>query len=219
MDEGRLRSIPIQPLSRPAGNLKAVDAKPVKPESIQMEPSAQEEAQLERRRIDQIREPEFVANLSDLSLQELRARRDLADTVETELSYYRRLLHGRMDLLAFEQRRRRGEETRSLIDALPEILTGRDRTGGSKGRHLSMELPYLPVKGKRHLDHILGNDLIIRMSELTEEELSEASIELTELETEMSGLRQDVLAVLDQLQSAVVARYKNDLGDPAVHPT
>ncbi len=73
-----------------------------------------------------------MANLTDLPLKELRSRRDLADTVETELSYYRRLLHGRMDLLAFEQRRRRGEETRSLIDALPEILTGRDRTGSSK---------------------------------------------------------------------------------------
>ena len=93
-----------------------------------------------------------------------------------------------MDLLAFEQRRRRGEETRSLIDALPEILTGRDRTGSGKARHLSTELPYLPVKGKRHLDRILGNDLMIRMSEMTEEELSEAATELTELEAEMSGL-------------------------------
>ena len=160
-----------------------------------------------------------MADLSDLPLQELRSRRDLADTVETELSYYRRLLHGRMDLLAFEQRRRRGEETRSLIDALPEILTGRDRTGSSKARHLSMELPYLPVKGKRHLDRILGNDLMIRMSEMTEEELSEAAIELTELEAEMSGLRQEVLGVLDQLHSAVIARYKNDLGDPALRST
>ena len=60
-------------------------------------------------------------------------------------------------------------------------------------RHLSMELPYLPVKGKRHLDRILGNDLMIRMSEMTEEELSEAATELTELEAEMSGLRQEVL--------------------------
>ncbi len=60
---------------------------------------------------------------------------------------------------------------------------------------------------------------MIRMSEMTEEELSEAAIELTELETEMSELRQEVHGVLDQLQSAVVARYKNDLGDPALRPT
>jgi hypothetical protein len=196
-----------------------VDSKPAEPDSTQSDSSAEDAAQLERRRIDQIREPEFLADLSDISVKELRARRDLADTVETELSYYRRLLHGRMDLLAFEQRRRRGEETRSLIDALPEILTGRDKTGGAKGRHLSTELPYLPVKGKRHLDRILGNDLMIRMSEMTEEELSEAAIELTELEAEISGLRQEVQGVLDRLQTAVIARYKNDLGDPALRPS
>ena len=172
--------------------------------------------QPERRRIDQIREPEFLADVTNLPLDDLRARRDLADLVETELSYYRRLLHGRMDLLAFEQRRRRGEETRSLIDALPEILTGRDRTGGGPARHLSTDLPDLPVKGKRHLDRILGNDLMFRMSEMTEEELGEAATELTETEEEISAVRHEVQAVLNRLQSEVVARYKNDLGDPAL---
>ncbi|MEX0789347.1 MAG: hypothetical protein WD178_01075, partial [Actinomycetota bacterium] len=113
-----------------------MDAKPAEPDPTQSDPSAEEVAQLERRRIDQIQEPEFLTGLSSLPLKELRSRRDLADTVEIELSYYRRLLHGRMDLLAFEQRRRRGEETRSLIDALPEILTGRDRTGAAPARHL-----------------------------------------------------------------------------------
>lgn len=196
-----------------------MDAKPDEPDPTQSGPSDEEAAQLERRRIDQIREPDFLNDLSNLPLKDLRSRRDLADTVETELSYYRRLLHGRMDLLAFEQRRRRGEETRSLIDALPEILTGRDRPGGAKARHLSTKLPYLPVKGKRHLDRILGNDLMIRMSEMTEEELSEAATELTELEAEISGLRQEVQGVLDRLQTAVIARYKNDLGDTALSPT
>jgi hypothetical protein len=172
--------------------------------------------QPERRRIDQVREPEFIADLSSLTLDELRARRDLADEVETELSYYRRLLHGRIDVLAFEQRRRRGEEDRSLIDALPEILTGRERTGGARARHLSTDLPELPVKGRRHLDRILGNDLMMRLPELSEDDLVEASTELTEMEGEISAARQEVQAVLDRLQSEVIARYKSDLGDAAL---
>jgi hypothetical protein len=81
------------------------------------------------RRLDQVLAPEFTADIEAFDLDELRRRRNLADEVETELSYYRRLLHGRMDLLAFEQRRRRGEELRSLIEALPEILVGRERGG------------------------------------------------------------------------------------------
>lgn len=157
-----------------------------------------------------------MADLESLTLDELRSRRDLAGDVETELSYYRRLLHGRIDLLAFEQRRRRGEESRTMIDALPEILTGRDSPGRGQARHLSTQLPELPVKGRRHLDRILGNDLMIRLSELTESDLAEASDELAEVEAEVSAARLQVQEVLDRLQAAVVSRYKNDLGDPAL---
>jgi hypothetical protein len=170
----------------------------------------------ERRRLDQVREPEFVADLDSIDIDELRRRRDMADEVETELSYYRRLLHGRMDLIAFEQRRRRGEESRSLIEALPEILVGRERTGNSSGRHLSTELPPLPVRGRRHLDRVLGNDLMVRLPELTEQDLADAAGELASLESELSSTRIEVQRILDRLQAEVVSRYKTDLGDHAL---
>lgn len=178
--------------------------------------------QSERRRIDQVRDAEFLHNITSITLEELRSRRDLAEEVETELSYYRRLLHGRLDVLAFEQRRRRGEEDRSLIDSLTEILIGRDRPaghgqGGSSGRHLSLDLPDLPLQGRRHLDKILGNDLMVRLGEMSEEELIEAREELASLESEISALRLEVQAILDRLQAEVVNRYKTELGDPALH--
>lgn len=65
----------------------------------------------ERRRIDQVREAEFLDDITTIPLDDLRSRRDLAEEVETELSYYRRLLHGRLDVLAFERRRRRGRKS------------------------------------------------------------------------------------------------------------
>jgi hypothetical protein len=79
-----------------------------------------------RRRIDQVLDPEYVADLRELPLDELRVRRSTCDDLDGELSYYRRVLHARMDLLAFELRRRSGEETRSLIEALPDILADSD---------------------------------------------------------------------------------------------
>jgi hypothetical protein len=173
----------------------------------------------ERRRIDQVLDPAFVEGLVDLDLEDLRRRRDLADEVETELSYYRRLLHGRMDLLAFEQRRRRGEEDRSLMDALPEILAGRERPGGGPARHLSTDLPPLPLKGQRLVDRVLGNDLMMRLAELTGEELAQAALELADVESELSTTRSKVQGILDRLQGEVVSRYKNDLGDPALRST
>jgi hypothetical protein len=172
-----------------------------------------------RRRLDQIKDPDFLSNLDSITLDELRGRRDLAEDVENELSYYRRFLHGRLDLLAFEQRRRRGEESRSLIDALTEILTGRDRTGSTSTRHLSMELPDIPLQGRRHLDHVLGNDLMARLGEMSEEELAQAAAELSDLEVEISTVRQSVQAILDRVHSEVINRYKQDLGDAALRPS
>ncbi len=187
----------------PAGNLPDVAT-----ESVQR-----------HRRLDQVLAPEFIAEIDSFDLDELRRRRNLADEVETELSYYRRLLHGRMDLLAFEQRRRRGEEARSIIEALPEILVGRERGGGGSARHLSMELPPLPVQGRRLVDRVLGSDLMVRLPELTSEDIADASVELGEVESELSNARMKVQDVLDRLQAEVVNRYKNDLGDPALRST
>lgn len=181
--------------------------------------------QSERRRIDQVKDAEFLDNITDIPIDELRSRRDLAEEVETELSYYRRLLHGRLDVLAFEQRRRRGEEDRSLIDALTEILTGHDSpraghpAGAGTGRHLTIELPDLPLQGRRHLDRILGNDLMVRLGEMSEDELIEAREELASLESEISAYRVEVQAILDRLQAEVVHRYKTELGDSPLRQT
>ena len=78
--------------------------------------------------------PEFSSDLDEVTLDELRRRRHLCDELDSELSYYRRMLHGRMDLLAFEIRRRSGEETRSLIEALDEILADEVRAKGPAAR-------------------------------------------------------------------------------------
>ena len=56
-----------------------------------------------RRRIDQILDPAYTENLPGLDLGELRARRQVAADVESELSYYRRMLHGRMGDLTYHQ--------------------------------------------------------------------------------------------------------------------
>ena len=72
--------------------------------------------------------------------------------LDVELSFYRRMLHGRMDLLSFELRRRSGEETRSLMEALPEILAGDSdplppRMLGDN-RIIPIEAPDIPERGQ-----------------------------------------------------------------------
>ncbi len=168
-----------------------------------------------RRRIDIISDPEFLSGLEELSLDVLRERRELADQVETELSYYRRLLHGRMDLLAFELRRRSGQETRTLIEALPEILAAGETTGGQTGRLPSTLAPDLPEDRRRSIDRVLDDDFLARLTQIDDEELAAIQSSLAEAEREVSGDRKVVQLAFDTIQAEILRRYEEGTADSA----
>lgn len=169
-----------------------------------------------RRRIDIILEPEYIEDLEALDLEELRSRKKMADEVETELSYYRRLLHGRLDLLAFEMRRRTGEETRSLIDALPDVLGAGEKRGEGRSRFPTVFSPDLPDDRRRHIDHVLDDDFLSRLPVLDDDALLEIRDTLSDTETDVSGTRRSVQKVVDVLHQELVRRYKEDAADLTV---
>ncbi len=166
-----------------------------------------------RRRTDQIMESDFVDGLADLSLDSLRDRRRLCDEVENELSYYRRMLHGRMDLLGFELRRRSGEETRSLIEALPEILTDGASGYAPSGRPTKVTLPDLPDQRRRHIDEVLEADFLTRIALVDVEELNDIQRSLVETESEISAQRHSVQEAFNTIQSELTKRYKDGLAN------
>ncbi len=166
-----------------------------------------------RRRIDQIIEPVFVEGLDELSLDGLRDRRRMCDDVENELSYYRRMLHGRMDLLGFELRRRSGEETRSLIEALPEILTDGASGYVPSGRPTRVTLPDLPDQRRRHIDEVLEADFLTRIALVEDDELNDIQRSLVETESEISSKRHAVQAAFNTIQSELTKRYKDGLAN------
>ena len=59
-----------------------------------------------RRRVDRVLAPEFAGDVDRLDDDELGRRRAEAEQEETDLSYARRLLQGRLDLLRAETDRR-----------------------------------------------------------------------------------------------------------------
>lgn len=180
-----------------------------------------------RRRIDIIRDPDFLDELGTITTADLRARRDMCDEVASELSYYRRMLHGRLDLLRFEQRRRSGEETRSLIDALPEILADPTRleeeaTGPRPGmsKTLSIDMPEIPATGRRSVDRALGDDFLTHLPTIDDEELSDIQQDLSEVESEVSDQRKDLYTVYEKIQGELARRYRDgsaDVGDVLDH--
>ncbi len=169
-----------------------------------------------RRRIDIIQDDDFASELESVPLDELRERRRLCDNVDTELSYYRRLLHGRMDLLAFEMRRRAGEETRSLIEALPEILA--DTEAGEPGeglpaKALPIEAPEAPQTGRRGIDRVLDDDFLAHLPTIDDEEIERIQAMLAETESEISTKRRMVYDAYERIQNELSRRYRNGLAD------
>jgi hypothetical protein len=166
-----------------------------------------------RRRIDVIASPEFLDDLAELDTDEIRRRRELCGGLERELSYYRRLLHGRLDLLAFERRRRSGEETRELIEALPDILC--DGTPPTEA-HITAEAadlapPTFEGPGRRSVDLALGDDFLARIPELTDEELDDIEATLAGEERSISSQRRLAQEARDALGAEVGRRYREGM--------
>lgn len=162
-------------------------------------------------------EPGYVEGLEDIELNEVRRRRDTAEDVEAQISYYRRLLHGRMDLIDFELRRRSGAEERTILEALPEILaTGMVLGTEPTFRHIETMPPIPSVTGRRLIDKIMDDGILASLPELTDAELTEAMERLRDVETELSVQRRLLHHVIDKLQDEMVARYRSQQGEAPV---
>ncbi len=169
-----------------------------------------------RRRIDRVQDEDFLTQLDAVSDDEVRDRRKMCDDLDLELSYYRRMLHGRMDLISFEMRRRAGEEEQSLIEALPRILAegAYTSTPGLSSRAVSFEVPDIPRHGRRIVDKALDGDFIARLPSVEGDELGETQRFLQEVEAEVSRQRRIVHGALDSLQEELTRRYREGSANP-----
>ena len=112
-----------------------------------------------------------------------------------------------------ELRRRAGEETRSLIEALPEILTDGASGYVPSGRPTKVTLPDLPEQRRRHIDEVLEADFLTRIALVEDDELNEIQRSLVETEAEISTKRHSVQEVFNSIQAELTRRYKDGLAN------
>jgi hypothetical protein len=160
-----------------------------------------------RRRVDVVLAPEFVADLDTLDLPELRARRHEAEQEEADLSFLRRMLHGRIAIVEAEIARRAGKEG-SVVDDLVDILSDDNRSTRGSGRHLSVE-PSRVDEHRRDVEQVVSDATISDVEARSDDELAEALARLKAHEAEVSEVRRDVQAVMDALTTQVGARYRD----------
>lgn len=161
--------------------------------------------------LSDVTDPAYLDGLEGWALQEVRARRAEATEAETGLSYLRRIVQGRLDIVAAEQNHRsHGErgELAALVEELPAILSGNVHAPGL-GR-----LPILMAPGEmdpeldRRLEQILPASRLGQLSELGDDELRRSAEELTAFERSISAQRRAVFDVLDRLQDEIIRRYR-----------
>ena len=139
----------------------------------------------------------------------MRTRRRLCEDLDSEFSYYRRLLHGRLDLLSFELRRRAGEETRSLIEALPEILADGDSAPReAMPKALPLELPDMG-KRQRAIDSALNDDFLTHLPSIDDAELRRIETGLSSMEDKISTQRSAVHDALEAILEELTRRYRD----------
>ncbi|MFD4610944.1 MULTISPECIES: AmfC protein [unclassified Streptomyces] len=157
-------------------------------------------------------------DLTVLSLPELRALRRQAQRDEADLSYVRRLLQGRIDILRAELARRGPEsvlgagqvsapEQGSVVERLAEILKDAPARQRSSARHVTLGTPH----GEEYRQLAAEMLAEVELSDLgarTDRELGAAMGRLVRYEQQVSGRRQQLQRTADGCGTEIARRYR-----------
>lgn len=171
----------------------------------------------ERRHIDQILDPAFVDGLDALSIDELRTRLRLAREEEDDLSYVRRLLHGRLDILGAELEAREAGQPRSAgIGDLRSALGGEGGSAGGRGARPAVAVRATSTEGRRRAERAVAEAHLARLPDLAVPEIEAIREQLQGEERQISDDRRRLHDVIDALEGELARRYKEEGVAPPV---
>ncbi len=167
-----------------------------------------------KRALDQILDEHYVADLAAISLPELRERRVRADHEEAWLSYIRRMLHGRIDILEanLALRSEGGGPVGELdLDALVASLAGKMGPGSQAP---GPDVVDSPGGGRRAVERLIARAGLDEYTSMSDADLDARLDELRTMEREVSTVRQRVHEVQDQLTGELARRYRSGEANP-----
>lgn len=165
--------------------------------------------------LDELLSPAIASNLESVDLDEVRSRRSRCQDAETSLSFLRRLIQGRLDIVMSEVGGRAGGtrgDLASLVEQLPQIFAEHDRPEGL-GRPDTLDGPNdfgseLVAGLTTMLNSILNADQVGALRDIDDAELRRIADELSDLERAVSTQRGVLHERIDSLQAEIVRRYK-----------
>jgi hypothetical protein len=163
--------------------------------------------------LDEVMARGYLDGLEGWPIERVRARRDDATEVETGLSYLRRIVQGRLDIVLSEQHRRQlgqpAGDLDELVERLPEILGDRVHAPGLGRLPVLMAPGELDAGFAARLDEVLPSTKLDALQEFDDAGLRSVSQALAELERDVSSQRRSVFDVIDRLQEELVRRYRS----------
>jgi hypothetical protein len=165
------------------------------------------------RRIDKVLAEGYSDALESLPIEEVRERRHEAEQEEVDLSYLRRVLQGRLDILRAEFARRNGEET-DLVQSLSKILADEGAASPPRGlgRHTAVE-PSRVDAHRRHVEQLIADVDLSNPSAHDDASLRRVLEVLEREEHEVSEKRREVQKVMDALTAEITRRYREGDAD------
>ncbi len=166
---------------------------------------------LEMAELTEVTDPRFLEGIELWTIDEVRATRDDLAAIETGLSYLRRVVQSRLDIVFAERSQRESGESAGaagLVEKLPEILGSNLRSSGTGRLNTSFIPTRVPEELDRRLEAILPASRVGGLSDLSTDQLSDAARSLADLELLVSSERRQVFDVIDRLQDEIVRRYK-----------
>jgi hypothetical protein len=166
------------------------------------------------RRIDRVLSEGYLDGLASLPLSEVRELRDQAEQEEADLSYLRRMLQGRVDIINAELARRRGDAGGggSIIDQLPRILADERSPARGLGRHTVIE-PSRVDEHRRLVERLVGDSDLSALAGRTVEQLEETLQRFGDHERQISEQRHAVQIVMDAAAHEITRRYREGEAD------
>ena len=151
----------------------------------------------------------FLADLPSQPMAAVREARATYSRLETELSYQRRIMQGRLDIVQAERMRRAQGHAPSdlteLIAGLPTVLaSGVESSRSRGGRELHMPIS-APID---EINAVIDSAAIASLPAQSDERLTEIAAALERLERSVSDRRRHAQSAFDALSAEVVRRFR-----------
>lgn len=153
-----------------------------------------------------------VASFESRPIDELRSLRERLNEIEGGLSFARRMVQGRLDIVLAEFHARvqgRSESTAEMLERLPDVLSGQLRGAGLPRPIVETELPPFADELVAALDKMVNAVELARLHEYDIDALDALSQRLGEYERAISMRRGEVHRLIDDVQNEIINRYRS----------